>query len=103
MPCEIGRNEDRSGRSYRKFERRNTLQIPRSIRERQEDNLALDSAAKVYQQRLSVIWSSPSSDYSKVLATNLFADPVLTYIPNVDADLADRRITKIGQSFKETL
>ena len=33
MPCEIGRNEDKSGRSYRNFERRNTLQIPRSIRE----------------------------------------------------------------------
>ena len=62
---------------------------------RQEGNLTLDSAAKVYQQRLSVIWSSPLSDYNKVLATNLFAVPVLTYIPYVDAGLADRRITKI--------
>ena len=47
---------------------------------RQEDNLTLDSAAKVHQQRFSVIGSSPFSDYNKVLATNLFAVPVLTYL-----------------------
>ena len=47
---------------------------------RQEDNLTLDSAAKVYQQRLSVIWSSPLSDYNKVPATNLFAVPILAYL-----------------------
>ena len=47
---------------------------------RQEGNLTLDSATKVYQQRLSVILSSPLSDYNKVLARNLFAVPVLTYL-----------------------
>ena len=34
----------------------------------------------MYQQRLSVIWSSPLSDYNKVLATNLFVVLVLTYV-----------------------
>ena len=46
---------------------------------RQEDNLALENAAKVYLQRLSVIWSSPLSDYYKVIASNWFALPVLAY------------------------
>ena len=41
-----------------------------------EDNLVLQNAEKVYLDRLSVLWSSPLSDYNKVLATNL---PALTY------------------------
>ena len=46
---------------------------------RQEDILALENAAKVYLQRLSVIWSSPLSDYYKVVASNQFELPVLVY------------------------
>ena len=46
---------------------------------RQEDNLALENAARVYLQRMSVIWSSPLSDYYKVVASNQFALPVLAY------------------------
>ena len=44
-----------------------------------EDNLVLQNAEKVYLDRLSVLWSSPLSDYNKVLATNKFALPALTY------------------------
>ena len=44
-----------------------------------EDNQVLQNAEKVYMDRLSVIWSSPLSDYNKVLATNQFALPALTY------------------------
>ena len=44
-----------------------------------EDNRVLQNAEKVYMDRLSVIWSSPLSDYNKVLATNQFALPALTY------------------------
>ena len=47
---------------------------------RQEDNLALENAARVYLQRMSVIWSSPLSDYYKVVASNQFALPVLAYL-----------------------
>ena len=39
----------------------------------------LESAARVYLQRLSVIWTSPWSDHHKVVATNQFAPPVLVY------------------------
>ena len=46
---------------------------------KQEDSLVLESAARVYLQRLSVIWSSPLSDQRKVVATNQFALPVLVY------------------------
>ena len=46
---------------------------------KQEDSLVLESAARVYLQRLSVIWSSPLSDHHKVVATNQFALPVLVY------------------------
>ena len=46
---------------------------------KQEDSLVLESAERVYLQRLSVIWSSPLSDHHKVVATNQFALPVLVY------------------------
>ena len=46
---------------------------------KQEDNMVLETAEKEYFKRISVIWSSPLSDYNKVLATNQFALPVLTY------------------------
>jgi len=41
-------------------------------------NLVLHNA-EVYVDRLSVIWSSPLSDYTKVLATNQLARPAFTY------------------------
>ena len=47
---------------------------------KQEDSLVLESAARVYLQRLSVIWSSPLSDHYKVVATTLLALPVLVYL-----------------------
>ena len=46
---------------------------------KQEDTLVLENAARTYLRRLSVIWSSPLSDYFKVVATNQFALPVITY------------------------
>ena len=46
----------------------------------QDEKLALAVAAKVYLQRLSVIWTSPLPDANRVKATNQFALPVLTYL-----------------------
>ena len=46
----------------------------------QGETVALDSAAKVYLQRLSIIWSSPLSDSNRVEASNEFALPVLSYV-----------------------
>ena len=43
------------------------------------NSFVLETAARVYLQRLSVIWSSPLSDHHKVVATNQFALPVLVY------------------------
>lgn len=40
----------------------------------QEDKLVLECAAKEYLRRLSVIWTSPLSDYNRVVASNLFWD-----------------------------
>ena len=45
----------------------------------QEEKLALQSAAKEYLRRLSVIWSSPLSDYHRVVASNQFAMPAMSY------------------------
>lgn len=47
---------------------------------RQEDKLVLECAAKEYLRRLSVIWTSPLSDYNRVVASNQFALPVLGYL-----------------------
>ena len=44
-----------------------------------DEKLALAVAAKVYLHRLSVIWTSPLSDATRVKATNQFALRVLTY------------------------
>ena len=41
--------------------------------------MVLENVAKEYLKRVAVIWSSPLSDYNKVLATNQFALPVMTY------------------------
>ena len=45
----------------------------------QDENQALTEATKVYLKRLSGIWTSPLSDCNRVIATNQFALPVLTY------------------------
>ena len=37
---------------------------------KKQDGLVLEQAEKEYLKRLSVVWSSPLSDYYKVLATN---------------------------------
>ena len=68
---------------------------------RQEDNLTLDNAARVYLQRMSVIWSSPLSAYYKVVASNQFALPVLAYFmwtqvwPIAELQRLDRESRKI--------
>ncbi|PFX15560.1 hypothetical protein AWC38_SpisGene20212 [Stylophora pistillata] len=46
---------------------------------KQEEKLALYSAAKEYLQTLSVIWSSPLADYHSVVASNQFAMPAMSY------------------------
>ena len=46
----------------------------------QEEKMALELAAKEYLRRLSVGWSSPLSDYNRVVASNQFALPVLGYL-----------------------
>ena len=46
----------------------------------QDEKLTLESAAKVYLRRLSVIWSSPLSDINPVRASNQYAMPVLIYL-----------------------
>ena len=46
---------------------------------RQEDQLAFRVASEVYLDRLSVIWSSPLSDYHRIVASNQYALPALTY------------------------
>ena len=43
---------------------------------KQDEKFALVSAAKVYLQHLSVIWSRPLSDFNRVIATNQLALPV---------------------------
>ena len=47
---------------------------------KQEDKQVLEAAAKTYLQWLSIIWSSPLSDHAKVVASNQYAVPVLTYL-----------------------
>ena len=48
---------------------------------KQEDNeLGLENASKEYLRRLAIIWSSPLSDHSEVVATNQYALPVLSYL-----------------------
>ena len=45
---------------------------------KQEERQSLQCAAKIYLRRMSVIWTSPLSDYNRVVASNQFALPVLT-------------------------
>lgn len=44
----------------------------------QENKLVLECAAKKYLRQMSVIWTSPLSDYNRVTASNQFALPVLS-------------------------
>ena len=46
---------------------------------RQEEKIVLRCAAREYLRRLSVIWSSPLSDYHRVIASNQFALPAMSY------------------------
>ena len=67
----------------------------------QEEKIVLEFAAKEYLRRLSVIWSSPLSDYNRVMASNQFALPVLGYLmwtqhwPITDLKTLDRESRKI--------
>ena len=60
----------------------------------------LESAARVYLQRLSVIWSDPLSDHHKVVATNQFPT-ACTRLLNVDAGMVYHRVAETGQRVKE--
>ena len=68
---------------------------------KQEDRSVLWGASKVCLQRLSIIWSSPLSDFHKVLASNQYALPVVTYPmwtltwPLADLQQLDREARKI--------
>ena len=68
---------------------------------KQEEKLALQSAAKDYLWRLSVIWSSPLSDYHRVVASNQFAIPAMSYYkwtqrwPITELKQIDREASKI--------
>ena len=46
---------------------------------RQEERIVLRCPACEYLHRLSVIWSSPLSDYHRVIASNQFALPGMPY------------------------
>jgi len=50
------------------------------IMEKQYDTLVLEVASKAYIQRLLLIWSSPLSDYNKMVATKQFAMSALSYL-----------------------
>ena len=47
---------------------------------KQEDKQVMEAAAKTYLHRISIIWSSPLSDHAKVVVSNQYALPVLTYL-----------------------
>ena len=63
--------------------------------------LAFKIASEEYSKRLSVIWSSPLSDYHRVVASNQYALPVLSYLmwtqhlPVTDLQQIDREARKI--------
>ncbi|XP_031552587.1 uncharacterized protein LOC116289787 [Actinia tenebrosa] len=66
-----------------------------------EDKLALESAARAYLQRLSIIRSSPLSDHLKVMASSQYALSVLSYLmwtqtwPLADLQQLDREARKV--------
>ena len=63
--------------------------------------MAFKVASEEYLKRLSVIWSSPLSDYHRVVASNQYALPVLSYLmwtqhlPVTDLQQIDREARKI--------
>ena len=59
------------GRQY------NFLGVVESLR--QEERTVLRCAAREYLPRLSVIWSSPLLDYHRVIASNQFSLPAMSY------------------------
>lgn len=59
---------DASEVSLEKGKQRKFLGVVESLV--QEEKIALECAAKEYLRRLSVIWSSPLSDYNRVKASN---------------------------------
>ena len=67
----------------------------------QEEKTTLEFAAREYLRRLSVIWSSPHTEYNRVVASNQFALPVLGYLmwtqhwPVTDLKTIDREARKI--------
>lgn len=40
----------------------------------------LQCAAKSYLQRMPLIWTSPLSDYNRIIASNTYTLPVLAYL-----------------------
>ena len=68
---------------------------------KQDDKLALKVAAKVFLRRMSVIWLSPLSDFNRVIASNQFALPVMSYLmwtqnwPITELKRIDREARKI--------
>ncbi|XP_067029691.1 uncharacterized protein [Acropora muricata] len=72
---------------------------------KQEDKLVLENASKEYLRRLAIIWSSPLSDHSRVVATNQYALPVLSYLmwtqtwPLAQLQQVDREARKIIVEF----
>ena len=68
---------------------------------KQDDQLALKVASKVFLRRMSVIWSSPLSDFNRVIASNQFALPVMSYLiwtqnwPITELKRIDREARKI--------
>ena len=72
---------------------------------KQEDKLVLENTSKEYLRRLAIIWSSPLSDHSRVVATNQYALPVLSYLmwtqtwPLAQLQQVDREARKIIVEF----
>ena len=68
---------------------------------KQEEKLGLQSAAKEYLRRLSVIWSSPLSDYHRVIVSNQFSMPAMScymwtqHWPITELKQIDREARKI--------
>ena len=64
-----------------------------------------ENASKEYLRRLAIIWSSPLSDHSRVVAANQYALPVLSYLmwtqtwPQAQLQQVDREARKIKVEF----
>ena len=72
---------------------------------KKEDKLVLENASKEYLRRLTIIWSCLLSDHSRVVATNQYALPVLSYLmwtqtwPLAQLQQVDRGARKIIAEF----